>query len=461
MGTLLKSSPREILEGTILRTLLKLSVPSIIAFTFHTTFNFVDRFFVSRLGELELGALGMAFTVQSILIAIGSGTGIGASSLIARYIGAGKLKEARRAAEHTLLIIVGLSIVVSGSGPLLAPALFRLLGASEQMLPHILSYITIILYGCFFQFLAMIGNGILRGEGNMVWPMQVMIVGTLVNIALDPILIFGLGPIPALGVQGAAIATVCGRGVSCVVLGLGLLARTNVIRIQLKNFRFAVRFVQGILGVGAPTIVSQLSHSLGLSLLFILLRPYGDQAKAAFTMGFTYQQIAILPLIGIAQGTLTMAGQNYGAGNYQRIRAIMSRALAFSFVLMSVFALVFILARKQFVLVFTHKQEILTIGTTMLVIFSLGFPFLSGRIILSSLFQGLGMGFKALFLNLAQMLVFAIPLALLLSVLLGLEGIWAGMGLANFLSALLGLLWAARTSRNLGRSSQTASEATP
>lgn len=448
-SNILKSTPQEILQGPILKTLLKLSVPSMIAFTFHTTFNFIDRLFVSRLGELELGAVGMAFTVQSIMLAIGSGTGIGASSLIARFIGAGKYKEANKAAEHTLLIIIGFSVLMSVLGPLFTKPLFRLLGASEAMLPFILSYINIVLYGSFFQFFAMIGNGILRGEGNMIKPMQVMLVGTAVNIVLDPVLIFGLGPVPALGVQGAALATVIGRAVSCILLFVSLFSKNNIVKIELKSFKLSVPIVGGIFGVGGPTIISQFSHSLGLSLLFILLRPYGDTAKAAFTVGFTYQQIAILPLLGIAQGTLTMTGQNFGAQNYARVRMVMSRALGFSAVLMTVFAVVFIIGREAFMRIFVRKEDIIAIGRAMMVIFSFGFPFLSGRIILSSFFQGLGMGVKALVLNLAQMLVLAIPLALLLSVLIGLEGVWAGMVLANMLSALLGVLWASRINREL------------
>ena len=445
----MKTRPKEILEGPILKVLLRLSVPSIIAFAFHTTFNFVDRLFVSRLGEVELGALGMAFTVQSVLLAIGSGTGIGASSLIARLIGSGKQKEANSAAEHVFLIIIGMSLLLTIAGPLLSRPVFILLGASEDMLPHILGYINIILFGSFFQFFAMIGNGILRGEGNMVKPMQVMLLGTAVNIVLDPVLIFGLGPIPALGVRGAAIATVTARAVSCLLLAVSLFGRRNIIQIMLRNFRYRAKYIKGIFAVGGPGIVSQLTMSLGLSLLFVLLRPFGDAAKTAFTMGFTYQQVAILPLLGIAQGVLTMTGQNYGAGNFHRVRAVVGRALLFAAGLMTAFGLLFIVAREPFVRVFTSDPNILSIGKTMMLIFSLGFPFLSGRIILSSFFQGLGMGFKALILNAAQMILFAIPLAILLSSLIGLPGIWTGMVVANTLTSLAGLLWTVSTARRL------------
>ncbi len=449
MRKTLRTRPEQILGGKILPTLLRLSVPAIIAFTFHTTFNFVDRLFVSRLGAIELGALGMAFTVQSILITIGSGTGIGASSLIARFIGAGKKDKANNTAEHTLLIILGLSLFFTILGPFLTRPLFVLLGASEQMLPYILSYINIVLYGSFFQFFAMIGNGILRGEGNTVTPMQVMILGTLVNIALDPLLIFGIGPFPALGVQGAAIATVIGRAVSCILLTVSLFGTKNIVVLNMRAFRYQGSILRGIFAVGGPTIVGQLSNSLGLSLLFILLRPYGDMAKSAFTLGFTYQQVAILPIIGIAQGSLTMTGQNFGAKEFRRVRAVIQKSLLFCMVLMSVFALVMIVGRGSLVRVFSDVAEVIRIGRSMLLIFALGFPFVAARFILSSFFQGLGKGFAAFVINFSYIILFAMPLALLLSRVIGIEGIWIGIVAGNLLSSVLGAVWAVVTGSRL------------
>lgn len=445
----LRTSPERIQSGPILSTLLKLSAPAIVAFIFHTTFNFVDRFFVSRLGAVELGALGMAFTVQSVLIGIGSGTGIGASSLIARFIGAGKKERADNAAEHSLLIILALSLIMTIIGPPLARPLFLLLGASEQMLPYILDYINIILYGSLFQFFSMIGNGILRGEGNTVTPMRVMVVGNLVNMVLDPLLIFGIGPFPALGVQGAALATVSGRAVSCIFLAASLFGKKNIVALNMRAFRYQGAIIRGIFAVGGPTIIGQLSNSLGLFLLFFLLRPYGDMAKSAFTLGFTYQQVAILPIIGISQGTLTMSGQNFGAGNFGRVRSVIQKSLLFCMGLMCVLALIMILGRGAFVRVFSDLAEVIRIGRTMLLIFALGFPFLAARVILASFFQGLGRGFAAFVINFSYILLFAMPLALLLSRLIGLEGIWTGIVAGNLLSSALGAIWAAAVSRRL------------
>jgi putative MATE family efflux protein len=449
MRRALRTTPEQILSGPILPTLLRLSVPAIIAFTFQTTFNFVDRLFVSRLGEVQLGALGMAFAVQSVLIAIGSGTGIGAGSLIARYIGAGKRREANSAAEHTLVIIFGLSVITTVLGPFLTRPLFVLVQASEQMLPFVLEYINIVLYGSFFQFFVMIGNGILRGEGNTVKPMQVMVLGTLVNIVLDPLLIFGIGPFPAMGVQGAALATVIGRSAGCLLLAVSLFGKNNIVELSMRSFRYRGSMIGGVFAVGGPTIIGQLSNSLGLFLLFILLKPYGDMAKSAFTFGFTYQQVAILPIIGIAQGSLTMTGQNYGGGRFGRVRSIVEKSLLFCMGLMCAVAAVMILARGVLVRMFSDEGEVIRIGRFMLLIFAAGFPFLAARFILASFFQGLGKGLAAFVINFSYILLFAAPLALLLSRLIGLEGIWIGIVSGNLLSSAMGAAWATSTGRRL------------
>ncbi len=447
----IKITPKEILEGSILKTLFRLAVPTMIAFTFQTAFNFIDRLFISRLGELQFGAVGMSFIVQSILIAIAAGAGAGSSSIISRFIGAEKYGEANNAAEHSLLIVIITAVIFTIGGPLLSRPLFLLLGATNKMLPYILQYVNIILLGSFFAFFVMIGNGILRGEGNMIKPMQVMIAGTLTNIVLDPLLIFGIGPFPEMGIRGAALATVIARAVSCLLLARSLFGDKNIIKFNLKIFKYSSRFIKGIFEVGGPSIISQLAQSLGLSLLFILLRPYGDYAKAAFTMGFTYQQVAFLPIIGIAMSVLTMTGQNYGAKNYTRLRQILNRASLAVVLIMLVFTVTFILGNKPLIRVFSVNPEVMKTGRELLIIFSIGFPFIALRMVEVNIFQGMGMGFKSLILNLSQMLLLTIPLALIISFFIGINGIWTGMVIGNFITAVIGFFWAGSVTKKTGQ----------
>ncbi len=440
-----KVGPKEILSSNVLKTLFKLSIPTMVAFAFQTTFNFVDRFFISRLGDLQLGAIGMSFAVQSILIAIGSGIGAGSSSIVARLIGAKREKDAGIAAEHSMLIIVAFSLLFTVFGPLLTRPLFLLLGASRRMLPYILNYINIILMGSFFQFFSMIGNGIIRGEGNTVTPMRVMLAGTFTNIVMDPILIFGFGPIPSMGIRGAAIATVIGRGVSSLILALSLFGKKNIVKMNFKIFRFDFSFVRGIFSVGGPSIISQLASSLGLSLLFVILKRYGDTVKAAFTMGFTYQQVAFLPLLGVSMGVLTMTGQNYGARNYGRVREVLLKALISTMLIMGGFTLLFSLGSEPLIRVFSRDVEVIKAGRTLLIILSLGFPFVAVRMVVVNLFQGLGKGFRALVLNLMQMVLLTVPLAALFSYFIGVNGVWYGFLTGNVLTAVVAMIWAFST----------------
>ena len=220
-----KPDRQGILNAPILATLVRLALPTTAAFVFQTLFNFVDRFYVSRLGEVPLAAVGMAFTLQSVLIAVGAGVGVGTSSIVARRIGAGRSEDARRHAEHSLLIALTAGILFALFGSLVSAPFFRLLGASQEMLPCVLEYINVILSGAIFIFITMVGNGILRGEGNTVTPMRIMLTGTLINIVLDPLLIFGIGPLPGYGVAGAAAATVLARVVSAILMLRSLLSQ--------------------------------------------------------------------------------------------------------------------------------------------------------------------------------------------------------------------------------------------
>lgn len=416
-------------------------------------FNFIDRYFVSQLGDIQLGALGMAFIVQSVIIAVGTGIGIGTGSLIARYIGAKKLEDANKASVHSVLVVVIVSFLFVVTGLFFSEYFFSILGTSDTMMPYILDYVNLIIGFSFFTFFSMVVNGMLRGEGNMVTPMVAMISGIITNFILDPVFIFGLGPIPAFGIRGAAIATILGR---CVIAGVSLavlLNKKNIIKPHFKGFKFNFDYIKGIFTVGGPTIISRLFQALGLSMIFILLKSHGDSAKAAYTIGFTFQQLAFLPIIGMNNSVITMTGQNFGAKNYHRIKKIINNALVLSIGMVTVFSAVFIIFNNTLIKIFIKNvslsgmnifdflsgitRNILTIsmGKDLLIITSLGLPFLAILFMLISALQGMGMGTKALFINFCQIVSFTL-LAWIVSVYIGLNGIWVGIAAGYFVSAV-------------------------
>ncbi|RMG61071.1 MAG: MATE family efflux transporter, partial [Calditrichaeota bacterium] len=198
-------------SGPIVPQMLKLAAPMIVAFAFSTSYNFVDRYFVSRLGDLATAAVGMAFLVQLVLISLGSGIGAGINSFISRNLGAGKKEEALKATIHAWLMAIGIGVLFGGIGLLIQRPLFHALGASEPVLALVTNYLTIIFLFAPLILLLMFTNSVFQGWGNTVFPMIFMLTGTISNLVLDPLLIFGLGPFPRLEMQGAALATGLGR----------------------------------------------------------------------------------------------------------------------------------------------------------------------------------------------------------------------------------------------------------
>jgi Na+-driven multidrug efflux pump len=236
---------------------------------------------------------------------------------------------------------------------------------------------------------------------------------------------------------------------SCLVIIHAFLAQKNIVKPTYRFYQVEWQLLRGIFAVGGPAVMGNLVHPIGMSLLFFLLKPYGDASKAALTMGLTYQQVAILPIIGIGAATLTMAGQNYGAEQFERIRVLNVKAVLFTISVLTGVTLLFLLFSEPFARVFSDSVDVIRIGRTLLIITSLGFPAIGMRLIYASLFQGLGMGMKALVLNIGQLVLFSFPLAWLLSQWIGLIGIWWGMTAGVFITAFIGRLWVSMTLRTL------------
>ena len=297
----------------------------------------------------------------------------------------------------------------------------------------------------------MLLNGILRGEGNTFTPMVVLVVGAVINIVLDPILIFGLGPVPAMGIKGAAYATMAGRVITALLLYLSLLSRKNIVKLSFKKFSFDLFYIKGIFNVGGATIITRLLNSFGVTIIFVLLKEYGDIAKSAYTLGFSYQQLAFLPMISIGTGVITMTGQNFGAKKYHRLRTIINKAALLCAGTVSIFSVVFIMFSLPLISIFSAgaEKELIDISQSLLIIMSFILPFVGVHFVYISSFQGLGKGVSALILHSAQILLFAIPLCLILSRFMALDGVWLGLALSYIFCAIIGYFWVRTDVRKL------------
>lgn len=413
----------------------------IIGFFFITSYNFIDRFFVSRLGDLAIAAIGMAFIVQLIMISLGSGIGVGVNSFISRNLGSKKENVSIDAAQHTFILALIIGITFTILGLLIQKHLFEFLGAKGELLKLIMDYLTIIFIFAPVSLLSMFSSGIFQGWGDTVSPMKFMMVGTLLNLTLDPLLIFGLGPFPELGIRGAALASGIGRSISLLYMLFVLFIQKRPTHLMISRFKFNWQIVKGILQVGFPSSLSQILTSVAMGFIFLILKPFGDDARAAYTIVFTYEVVIFLPTIGVSQAITILTGHNFGARLIDRVKEIYHKGIVVSFSMMTLTSVIILISPRTFASVFAQSSEVLEISAVALRITAVGYLFVSLYFCSIASFQGLGMGRQYLIANIFRMFILQIPFAYFGGLLFNLNGVWIGLMSVNILSALILYKW--------------------
>lgn len=433
---------RDLTEGSVYKAIAVTSLPMIVAFSLQSAFNIVDAYFVGKISADALAAVSVSFPIVFLLISLSVGVGVGATSLIARFIGSKKLGEAGQVAEHALVIALVLAALFTVSGLLSAGLLFDLMGVSETVKQLGLEYINVILIGSTIMLLVMVGNGILRGEGEMVMPMIIMASSAVLNIILDPILIFTLG----WGVRGAAIATVLARATGLLVLVVYFLLDKPWVKIRFSKFRFNLDYVRGIFSVGLPSSLSNVSMSVGMFVLMAILASFGTEALAAFGVGFRLDSLALLPAIGVSTAVVTLVGQNVGAGKYRRAEELAFKAGFLATAFMIVIGAVFMLNAESIVKAFNTDQLVVEYGVSFLTVIPLSYLIVGFSIIISRAFLGSGHALPALALSILRAIVLNSVLAYMLSRYMGVTGVWIGIVVSSITVSLLAIIWFKRGS---------------
>lgn len=252
------------------------------------------------------------------MFALASGVGVGTTSLVARCLGRKDLNSAESAAKHSLLLAATVGPCFALTGLVCQRSLFTLMGAGPDILPLVLEYSTLIFLGSIFILISIAASSVLRGEGDMRTPMVTMIIAVVLNAVLDPLLIFGIGIFPRLGVRGAAMATLISRAVGCVLIVGYLFKGRALIRLRLRGFRYDRGIIGGILSVGLPTSLNRVIMSLGAVLLIRIVAAFGFCAIAAYGIAMRLDQLVVLPCIGIATAVVAIVGHNVGARRFDR-----------------------------------------------------------------------------------------------------------------------------------------------
>ena len=404
--------------------LITMGLPIMLSMMVQALYNIVDSIFIARVGEAALTAVSLAFPIQMLMISIGVGTAIGVNSLLSRRLGARNHGEASEVAMHGLFLAIAIWIVFSIFGALLTPVFFQWFTADSAIISMGQSYLiicTTLSLGIFGQ---LICERIMQGTGNMIHPMITQGLGAIINIILDPILIFGLFGAPRMGVTGAAIATVIGQWFAMGLAFFFMLRKTHELQFKFKGFRPKGRIIGEIYQVGFPSIVMQSIGSVMTIGMNTILISFSATAVAVFGVYFKLQSFIFMPVFGLVTAMISIVAFNYGARNPQRITGTIRVAATIALSIMSVGLLIFQLLPQLLLEMFDASPEMMEIGMKALRIISLHFPLAGIAITFSTSFQAMGKGMYSLLLSITRQLIFLLPVAYLLSVFWGLDAVW-------------------------------------
>ncbi|MFP4457258.1 MAG: MATE family efflux transporter [Clostridia bacterium] len=436
----------DILKNTpIPKAIITMALPAIIGMMVMAIYNIVDTMFVAWLGTNATGATQVVYPLVTIITAIGLTIGIGGGSYISRLLGQNKQKEASSVVSSLYFSAFGIGIVFMILGLIFLRPLLTLLGASESIMAFAYDYGFFILLGSAFQITNMALNNMLRAEGSAKNSMIGMMSGALLNIALDPIFIFGLG----LGIKGAAIATSISQLFSTVVLSYQYFGNKSVLKISFGNVKIDKNLFSEVFKIGTPSFFRQLFVSISLALVNNVAIKYGGEVGIA-GVGIVMRTMTIVMFVifGLGQGFQPVAGYNYGAGNKERLLEAFKFTLKASFLVALSFSIVFILGGKYIFSIFRPTEEVLTIALSFMRYFLLSLMMMSISNVIATYYQALGKAGPAFVLSVARQGIFFIPALIILPSIFQLRGLFYAQPLADAITLIASIMLFLYTERN-------------
>ncbi len=427
-------------EEKIGKLLLKLSLPAIIGMMFGALYNVVDTIFVGKgVDAFAIGGLTVAFPIQMFIVALAMLIGVGAQANISIYFGKKDIKRANEIAGSAYTMMFILAAILTALGYVFIVPLVKLFGASPTLIPYAKDYMSIIFMGTIVNSLTMVNNSILRSEGNAKISMIVMVVGTALNIVLDPIFIFALD----MGIKGAAAATVISQYTSFFIGFFYMLYGNSIIKISFRSLKLKAEYLGEILKLGFPTFIRQVAGSIVAIFMNNSIQLYGgDIALSAFGVINRVMMFLLLPMFGIVQGVQPIIGFNYGAKNRERVKESVIMAIKIMMMYCVTALVLVMLFNMQLFKIFTDDFDVAAIGSKAIKIIFIGIPIIALQIIASSFFQSIGKSRPALVVALMRQVILLLPLILILPRLfgLGLTGIWISIPISDILSSLISLI---------------------
>ena len=439
-------------ERPVFPLLVSMALPMVISMMVNALYNIVDSFFVARISEQAMTALSLVFPVQNLINAIAIGFGVGINALIALYSGAGEHAKADTAATHGMAFALLHGVVILAVSIPAMPAFLRLFTKDEAVVAMGVQYATTA-----FAFAPVIMAGLafekqFQAVGRMSTAMAAMLCGSLANLVLDPLLIFGLGPCPKLGIRGAALATGAGQVLTLVVYLVVYRVKPIPVKLRRACLKRDAALDKKLYSIGVPAILNLALPSLLVFCLNSILAAFADSYVVVLGIYYKLQTFLYLPASGIVQGMRPILSFNYGAGEKARVQKIFRLALALCGAIMAAGTVLCLAAAGPLMGLFTQNPETVAAGGTALRLICLGFVVSAVSVVVSGALEALGRGLPSLVISLCRYVVVMIPLAFVLSRFLGASGVWHAFWLTEAVTAAISWGIYRRTFRGEGKS---------
>lgn len=414
----LKGNEQDYTSLKLNKAIFLLSVPMVLEMLMESLFAVVDIYFVSKIGEEAIATVGLTESVMTIIYAIGVGLSMATTAIVSRRIGEKNNEEAANSALQSIIVAITISIIISVLGILFSIDLLRLMGASEIIINEHSGYMTIMLGGNATIMLLFIINSVFRSAGDAIISLKVLWLANIINIILDPILIFGIGPIPAFGVEGAAIATNLGRGIAISYQFYNLIKGKGKIKFKQIKLRLDWGIIKNLFKLsigGMSQNIIATSSWIGLMRIVSL---YGSAALAGYTIALRIVIFTLLPSLGFANAASTLVGQNLGARKPERAEKSVKLISKLSAITMGIIGLLLFISAEFIIDFFVDGIDVLTLGTESLRILSYGFVFYAIGMVLIHTFNGAGDTFTPTYINIFCYWILELPLAYILAIIL-------------------------------------------
>lgn len=428
-------------EGPIAKTLATLTLPMILGIIGIVVFNLVDTWFVGLLGTDELAAISFTFPVVFVLGSVAMGMGIGTSAVVSRAIGQGDHRLVQRLTTDSLSLAVIIVLVFVVIGLVTIEPVFTMLGATPELMPLIKEYMVIWYAGMAFLVVPMVGNNAIRATGDTKTPSIVMLLAAGANLVLDPLFIFGFGPIPRMEMAGAALATVLARAITFGVAIWVLHVRERMITFEIPALKEGVNSWSSILYVGVPAAGTNMIVPIGVGVITSMLAIYGAEAVAGFGVASRIEIFAITVVMALGSVLSPFIGQNWGAGKLERVKTGIRYSQIFSMLWGAAMAALFLLLARPLAIAFSDDPQVVSAVQTYLWLVPISYGLQGILTLTNSALNVLRKPLHATALAIARMFVLYVPLAYLGSMLFGVPGIFGAAAVANIATGIAAWLW--------------------